>query len=298
MSDVSLRKVVIIGVGLIGGSFALALRANGKVQEVVGIGRGAANLERALELRIVDRVHGLQDDWADDTRDADMILVATPVAQMPAVFASLAGKVSRSAIVMDAGSTKEDVIVAAREHLGASMGRFVPAHPIAGGERTGADAATAKLFDRRRVVLTPVTETEADALAFAVRLWKACGADVERMNPDRHDIVLAAVSHMPHLLAFALVADIAARPDAQDYFRHAAGGFRDFTRLAGSSPEMWRDISFANRDALHGEIARFRDRLDDMDRMLTAGDRVGLEALFRDARNARNGWLEQREADA
>jgi prephenate dehydrogenase len=298
MSDISLRKVVVIGVGLIGGSFALALRAHGKVQEIVGVGRGATNLDRALELRIVDRTLGLHQDWSAEARDADIVFVATPVAQMPSVFAPLAGTNARSAIVMDAGSTKEDVIAAAREHLGSSIGRFVPAHPIAGGERTGADAATSKLFAGKRVVLTPVTETEADALAFAVRVWKGCGADVERMNPDRHDVVLAAVSHMPHVLAFALVADIAARVDAEDCFRHAASGFRDFTRLASSSPEMWRDIAFANRDALRGEIARFRRELDDIDRMLEGGDREALETLFGAAREARDRWLEQRAVDS
>src|SRR5438270_2291306 len=147
MSDVSLRKLLVIGVGLIGGSFALALRANAKVQEVVGVGRGAQNLERALDLHIVDRVRSLQDDWTGEASDADIVLLATPVAQMPALFQSLAGKLSPSAIVMDAGSTKQDVIIAARQHLGEAFGRFVPAHPIAGAERTGADAATARLFD-------------------------------------------------------------------------------------------------------------------------------------------------------
>jgi prephenate dehydrogenase len=297
MSDVSLRKLLVIGVGLIGGSFALALRANAKVQEVVGVGRGAQNLERALDLHIVDRVRSLQEEWSDEASDADIVLLATPVAQMPALFESLAGKVSPSAIVMDAGSTKQDVIIAARHHLGEAFGRFVPAHPIAGAERTGADAATARLFDGKRVILTPVMETEADSLALAVRLWKACGADVESMNPDRHDVILAAVSHMPHVLAFSLVADIASRADAADYFRHAASGFRDFTRLASSSPEMWRDIALANREALHGEIASFRRGLDDIDRMLEAHDQDALEALFRAARDARNRWLEQRAGE-
>jgi prephenate dehydrogenase len=283
-------KLVVVGVGLIGGSVALALRQATRVGTVVGIGRGRANLEVAQRLGIVDRFRTLDEDWTVEVADADVVLLATPVAQLPALFAALRGKLGPQTIVTDAGSTKQDVIAAARTGLGDAFARFVPAHPIAGTEHTGAAAAFATLFLDRNVVLTPVRETDASAVATIGALWEACGARLQTLEPSAHDRIFAAVSHLPHLLAFAVVDAFASRPDADDIFRYAASGFRDFTRIAAGSPEMWRDISLANREALLAEIAAFRNQLDRVAAMVAAGDTAALEAVFARASSARRAW--------
>ncbi len=282
--------LAVIGVGLIGGSFALALRQAGRVATVVGVGRGRANLDAALARGIVDRAVTLGEDWTREIGAADLVLVATPVGEFPALFRALAGRLSTHAIVTDAGSTKESVIAAARAHLGDAVARFVPGHPIAGTEESGASAAFATLFVDRNVVLTPAPETDRDALATVAGLWSACGAHVRELDPAVHDRVFAAVSHLPHVLAFALVDLLAARPDADDVFRFAASGFRDFTRIAASSPEMWRDISLANRGALGAAIEAYRAQLDAVAALVAASDAAGLEALFSRAAAARRAW--------
>ena len=283
-------KLVVVGVGLVGGSFALALRAAGRVETVVGIGRGRANLELARSRGIIDRAVSGDDDWTAELADADVVLLATPVAQFAALFAALAGRLSPRTIVTDAGSTKQNVIAEARRHLGAALPRFVPGHPIAGTEHTGAAAAFATLFRERNVVLTPVPETDPAAVARVADLWSACGGDVRMLDPEVHDRIFAAVSHLPHVLAFALVDLLAARPDAAEVFRYAASGFRDFTRIAAGSPEMWRDISLANREALIGEIDAYRAELDHVAALIAAGDGAALEAVFARASIARREW--------
>jgi prephenate dehydrogenase len=283
-------KLVVVGVGLIGGSFALALRAAGAVEAVVGVGRSRPNLDTARELGIADRVATLDEDWAAETADADVVLLAAPVAQYPALLASIAGRVGPRTIVTDAGSTKQDVIAAARGTLGGALARFVPGHPIAGTEHSGAAAAFATLFRERNVVLTPVAETDPEATAKVAALWEACGGRVRQLDPAAHDRVFAAVSHLPHLLAFGLVESFAARDDAEDIFGFAASGFRDFTRIAASSPEMWRDISLANREALLAELAAYRAQLDRLAAMIAGGDAAGLEAVFARAQKARRAW--------
>ena len=281
-------RLVVIGVGLIGGSLALALRAKGLVGEVVGIGRGRHNLDEALRLSIIDRV---ADDYASGLAGADVVLIATPVAQFPAVFARVAPHLAPQTIVTDGGSTKRDVIGAARTALGAKFSQFVPGHPIAGTEHTGAAAAFPELYRNRKVVLTPEPETPPDASARVREMWEATGASVVDMPADRHDAILAAVSHLPHLLAFALVEELALRPDAHDYFRFAAGGFRDFTRIASSSPEMWRDIAIANRATLLEELRRYRGQVERLEQLLESADSTALIQLFATARDARNDWL-------
>lgn len=278
-------KLAVIGVGLIGGSFALALKEGGKVTHVVGVGRNRANLDLARERGIVDTIAA---DAGAAARDADVVLVAAPVAQFPAIFGQLK---DCKALITDAGSTKRDVVAAARAALGASIGRFVPAHPIAGAEKSGAAAASAALFHARRVVLTPLEENPPSAIAEVQALWEACGARITRLDPDEHDTVLGAVSHLPHLLAYALVDDIAKRVNAEQLFAYAAGGFRDFTRIASSHPEMWRDICMANRDRLLAELRRYQAKLGETERLLAAGDGAALERLFAEARAARNRWL-------
>ena len=218
------------------------------------------------------------------------MLLAAPVAQFPALFSALSGHLQAHAIVTDAGSTKQNVIAAARAHLGDALPRFVPGHPIAGTEHTGARAAFATLFRDRNVVLTPLPETDPSALATVAGLWSACGAQVRELDPEVHDRIFAAVSHLPHLLAFALVDLLAARPDAGEVFRYAASGFRDFTRIAAGSPEMWRDISLANRDALLAEVDAYRAQLDRISALVAAGDGAALEAVFTRAALARRAW--------
>ncbi len=286
----SVGKLVVLGVGLIGGSFALALRAAGRVGAVVGVGRSRANLDTARELAIIDRSVTLDGDWAAELVDADLVLLAAPVAQYPGLLVAMAGRLGAHTVVTDAGSTKQDVIAAARAALGGAVARFVPGHPIAGTEHSGAAAAFAGLFRQRNVVLTPLPETDPAATAWVAALWEACGARVRLLDAPAHDRVFAAVSHLPHLLAFGLVEAFAARPDADDIFDFAASGFRDFTRIAASSPEMWRDISLANRAALLAEVAAFRDQLDRLAGMIEGGDGAGLEAAFARARKARRDW--------
>jgi prephenate dehydrogenase len=285
-----IEKLVVVGVGLIGGSCALALKRANAVGTVVGIGRTVANLDDAVRLGIVDRAHCLGDAWTGELHNADVVLVAAPVAQFPALFAAIAPAVGAQTVVTDAGSTKQDVIASARAAFGAALSHFVPGHPIAGTEHTGAAAAFATLFEHRNVILTPVSETMPAAVDRVAAMWQAGGARVTTLAADRHDAIFAAVSHLPHVLAFALVAELAARPDAGAYFDHAASGFRDFTRIAAGSPEMWRDIALANRDALLGEIDRYGEALGHARGLVATGDGEGLVALFRRASSARRAW--------
>jgi prephenate dehydrogenase len=278
-------KLAVIGVGLIGGSFALALKQAKKVSKVVGVGRNAANLKLALERGIIDAI---APDPGAAARDADLVLVAAPVAQFPAIFAALA---ESKALITDGGSTKRDVIAAARKALGKRIARFVPAHPIAGAEKSGAAAAKAELFQDRRVVLTPLKENAKASVAAVEAAWSACGAKVSRMDAEEHDAVLAAVSHLPHVLAYALVHDVAKRNNSAQLFSFAAGGFRDFTRIASSHPEMWRDICLANRDRLLQELKLYANELGSIRRLLDKGDGAGLEKLFAAAREARDKWI-------
>lgn len=289
----SVRRLAVIGVGLIGGSCALALKRAGVVGTVVGVGRGESNLRRARDLGVVDEI---ATDVAAGVDGADVILVATPVGQMPRIFDVLREATSPEAVITDGGSTKQDVVSAARASLGARLPRFVPAHPIAGAERSGAEAARADLFVRRHVVLTPLPETASDAEARVAALWSSCGARVSSLTPEAHDAVFAAVSHLPHALAYGLVQMIAERPDAGTLFGFAAGGFRDFTRIASSSPEMWRDICLANREPLLAELDAYQDMLARLRVLLDRADGDGLERLFTSARDARDAWLRSMEA--
>ncbi len=282
------EKVAVIGVGLIGGSFALALKGAKRCGQVVGAGRSAANLKTAVARGAID---SFESDAAKAVRDADLVLVSTPVAQFENIFLAIGPNLKSDALVMDAGSTKRDVVAAARRGLGGRIARFVPAHPIAGAEKSGAAAAGAELFRGRRVVLTPLAENRKEDVEALSSLWGACGARVSRMTPEEHDAVFAAVSHLPHLLAFALVSDLGARADAARLFGYAAGGFRDFTRIASSDPEMWRDICMANRDRLLNELHLYETKLKTVGNLLETSDAGALEKLFADARAARERWL-------
>lgn len=283
-----LNKLVIFGVGLIGGSFALALREAGAVREIVGVGRSAANLEEALRLGVIDRA---ATDVAGALQDADLVLLAMPVGQMGGVMQAIAPHLSAQTVVTDAGSTKCDVVALARQHLPGHLARFVPAHPIAGAEKSGAAAASADLYRRRNVVVTSMPEIDPAAVRTVRALWETCGATVREMTPQAHDEVFAAVSHLPHLLAFALVEDIASRGNSEELFSYAASGFRDFTRIAGSSPEMWRDICLSNRTALVKELEIYQAQLARLHALLEQGDGAALEQVFSHASAARNTWI-------
>lgn len=280
-------KVVVFGTGLIGGSFALALKEAGAVEEVVGFGRTPSTLRAAQALGVIDRA-GINP--AHEIPDADIVLVATPVAQMPEIFARIVPYLGPNTIVTDGGSTKGDVVAAARAAFRGHIGKFVPAHPIAGAENSGPAAARADLYRGKKVVVTALPENKDDRLDRVKRAWALCGADVYELTPEAHDRVFAAVSHLPHLLSYALVHDLAVRDDAELFFTFAASGFRDFTRIAASHPEMWRDICLANRVALLEELDRYRDQLDDMRAALAAGDGERLEEMFGIARQARREW--------
>ena len=286
-SEPEFGKVVVFGVGLIGGSFALALKAAGQVEEVVGFGRSLSTLTQALDLGIIDRI-GINP--GQETVDADLVLIATPVGQMPEIMARIAPYLGADTVVTDGGSTKSDVVAAAREHFGERMGQFVPAHPIAGAENSGAAAARADLYQHKKVVLTPLPENPVLNVARVRSAWEWCGAQIFELTPEEHDRVFAAVSHLPHLLSFALVHGLAVREDSDLYFNFAASGFRDFTRIAASHPEMWRDICLANRVALLGELDRYQEQLDELHDALSRGDGTVLEKTFDVARTARRAW--------
>jgi len=283
------ERVAILGVGLIGGSFALALKEARACAHVAGAGRNGANLRLALERGVIDSIAA---DAVAAAHGADLVLLAAPLAQFPKLFRDVASVLGPKAVVTDGGSTKRDVVAAARAALGRRIGQFVPAHPIAGGEKSGAGAASATLFQKKRVVLTPLPENPEPSIKKINDAWSVCGANVTRMTPDEHDAILGAVSHLPHVLAYALVHEIASRDNGAQLFGYAAGGFRDFTRIASSHPEMWRDICLANRDRLLAELDRYGEKLHAMRRLLEAADGPGLEKVFAEAREARERWIQ------
>lgn len=294
-----LKKLVIFGVGLIGGSVALALKKAGGLDNIsthiVGVGRNEKSLQEALSLGAID---SLCDAAVANIKaacsDADIILIAVPVAQTANILHSIKPHLNAQTIITDAGSTKGDVLVCAREILGGQFSQFVGGHPIAGAEKSGVNAAKADLFLGKNVVLTPsfspALQTNNHALASVTEMWQKCGANVSQMSAEEHDAIFAAVSHLPHLLAFALVDDIASRQNAAELFSFAASGFRDFTRIAGSSPEMWRDIALANKAALLNEITAFENELSQLKQLLALENGAGLQALFERASAARNNW--------
>jgi prephenate dehydrogenase len=287
-----LKKLVIFGVGLIGGSVALALKKAGYSTQIVGVGRSQESLQAALDLGVIDVA---KSNVAEAIKDADMILIAAPVAQTPSILSAIKPHLSAQTIITDAGSTKSDVLQYAHDILGECSHQFIGGHPIAGAEKSGVSAATADLFLGKNVVLTPTPQANIHAVSSIAKLWQDCGAKVSEMSAETHDSIFAAVSHLPHLLAFALVDEIASRTNAAQLFGFAASGFRDFTRIAGSHPEMWRDISLANKEALLNEISAYQAELSKLKTMLQNSDGAGLHALFERASLARNAWAESKK---
>jgi prephenate dehydrogenase len=281
-----IKHLVVVGVGLIGGSLSLALKRAGVVQRVTGVGRSRENLELARELGVID-------DWTHDlaeaVRDADMVLLAVPMTAYDGLFKAMADVLPAHAIVTDAGSTKQSAIVAAQKYL-ANPARFVAAHPIAGTEHSGAGAAFAELFEDHLCILTPDDHTDAEALAAVKSMWEATGCNIREMDAAEHDDALAGVSHLPHLAAFALV-NAVHRQAGADPFEFAAGGFRDFTRIASSSPAMWRDIALCNKQALIGKIDALQHELTVLREALQAGDGERLLHEFEAAKHARDTWV-------
>lgn len=285
----SIDKLTIIGVGLIGGSLGKALRSRGLVGEVTGYGRSLENLEQALVVGAIDRhVQSVEEAVAD----ADLIVIGTPVGQSETVFSSVAEHAGPDCVITDVGSTKGNVAAAAQQCLGAHSPNFVPGHPIAGTERQGAAAADDSLFLGRRVILTPTQETRSEALAQVREMWQGVGAVITEMDAAHHDEVLAATSHLPHVLAYALVDQLAGMQEQREIFEYAAGGFRDFTRIASSSPEMWRDIVHANRKALLPVLDAFRSNLAALSHAIENDDEESLMRCFTRAKTTRDRLIQ------
>lgn len=280
-----IRRLCVIGVGLIGGSLARALRQAGYVREIVGSSRRAEHLQEAVDLGVIDRY---DIDPARAVQGADMVVVCVPLGAMEQTFRSIAPALAPDAVLTDAGSAKGSVVAAARAAFGKIPSGFVPGHPIAGTEQSGVAASFADLYRNRKVILTPLAETDPDATARVRAMWEIVGAQVQCMDVEHHDEVLAATSHLPHVLAFQMVDTLARMSDEDEIFRYAAGGFRDFTRIASSDPVMWRDICLANDRAVLKMLERYRSDLDHLAEALRRGDGAELERVFRNAKSARD----------
>jgi prephenate dehydrogenase len=287
-----IERLCIIGVGLIGGSVARAARAQALCREIVGVDADTENLRKALESGVIDSGYY---DVKQGAADADLIIIATPVGIFDAIFAGLKPVWPSRAVVTDAGSTKCNVIESAERIFGEVPENFVPGHPIAGAERSGVDASTADLYRDKRVILTPLKNTSPHAIKRVEHFWQSLGARVSEMEPAHHDEVLAATSHLPHVLAFALTYMLGKKDEQKEIFQYAAGGFRDFTRIASSDPKMWLDICLANRREIVPLIDQFREELSVVAGLISSGAAEELFSLFADARGARQRFLDQLE---
>ena len=280
-------KLCIVGTGLIGGSLARDLKRLGEVGEVVGSSRQAVNLRRAVDLGVIDR---FDVDAARAVAGADMVVVAVPLGAVPAVLERIGDAVDDDAVVTDVGSAKGHVVEAARAALGPRVPRFVPAHPIAGTERSGVDASIEHLFERRRVIVTPIAETDRNALRRVSEMWRTVGSEVIEMDVAHHDEVLADTSHLPHMLAYTLMDVLGRRKERAEIFEFSAGGLRDFTRVASSDPQMWHDICLANRDAMVAAIERFSVGLDQLTDAIRSGDGEFVRSVFARAKSIRDRY--------
>ena len=282
-----IRRLCIVGTGLIGGSLARDLRRLGEVGEVVGSSRHVANLERAVDLGVIDR---FDLDVARAVAGADMVVVAAPLGAMPAVFERIRDAIDDDTVITDVGSAKGSVVAAARAGLGPRLSRFVPAHPIAGTEHSGVEASVEHLFERRRVIVTPAAETDAIALGRVSEMWETVGAEVIEMDATHHDEILAATSHLPHLLAYTLVDMLGCMKERAEIFHFTAGGLRDFARIASSDPQMWHDICFANRDALVEVLERFSSELGRLTDAVRHRDGEFVRSVFTRAKSIRDEY--------
>jgi prephenate dehydrogenase len=284
-----IRRLCIVGVGLIGGSLARALREQGYCGHIVGCSRNAENLERAIELGVID---SYEINLAKAVTDADMVVLCVPMGAMGAVFRAIRPHLAADVVVTDAGSSKRSVIDAAHQAFEGLPPFLVPGHPIAGTERTGVEASFASLYRGRKVILTPTPQSAPDAVARVKAMWEATGARLIEMSPDHHDEVLAATSHLPHMLAYNLVDMLGTMQERREMFRYAAGGFRDFTRIASSDPVMWHDICLANSDALLAAVDGFAVSLADLRAAIALGDSETLMACFTRAKGLRDAYID------
>lgn len=291
-TDSVIKKLVIFGVGLIGGSLALALREAGYCENIVGCSRNAAHLQKAVDLGVID---SFTLDPQEAVQGADIVLLAVPMGAMRKLLEKIRPALPETTILTDAGSTKGSVVAEVEAIFGADFPRFVPGHPIAGREQSGVEAAIPDLYQERRVILTPLPGTGADAVAKVEAMWAASGAILEKMPVALHDQVLAATSHLPHVLAFSLVDTLLSMPQREDILRYAAGGFRDFTRIASSDPVMWRDICLANSDAILAMIAAFQNNLTEFAALIEQQDGKGLYQRMETAKQARDNYVAQFE---
>ena len=286
MSTNQFGVVSIVGVGLIGASLGLALKGAGVVREVIGVGRSSANLDQAKKMGAIDRVA----DLAEAVQSSQWIVLCVPVAQMRAIFTQLEPHLGSNTLITDAGSTKSDVILAAKEVLGKKVCQFVPAHPIAGGAQHGAAAARADLFQGKQTIICQLQENSAADVSLVEEFWKVLGSNIKRISAVQHDAIYAAVSHLPHILSYALMASVLNSEDAEQKLGHAGAGFRDFTRIAASSPEMWRDICIANKQAILKELDQYLSITQRLREMIAKEDANGLEKVFQKASQARQKW--------
>jgi prephenate dehydrogenase len=282
-----LQRLALIGCGLMGGSFALALRQAGLLGHVAGFSATEGTRRKALQLGVIDEAC---DSAAQAVQGADLVLLAVPVRATEGTLRAMAPHLSASTLVMDVGSTKCDVVAAARASLGARLPCFVPAHPIAGKEVAGIEHAEATLYRDRQVILTPLPENAAERVLQAHQLWQAVGSRVLELSPEDHDASFAAVSHLPHLAAFALVNAVARQPQGAQYLSMAGPGFRDFSRIAASDPSVWRDILLANRDEVLHQSALMREALHELELAMQAGDADQLQCLIEEASQTRSRW--------
>ena len=280
------KTLGIIGVGLIGGSIGLSFKQAGLVQKVLGSGRSQPNLETALELKQIDEIV----DLTHLAKESDLIVICVPVAKVKDILLAIKEHIKPNAIIIDVGSTKMDIVVCAKEVLAESVAQFIPCHPIAGGAQHGASAAKIDLFVNKQIILCPLLENRPDDILKVVQCWEKIGAVVHKMAALEHDHIFAAVSHLPHLLSYALMLQIANAQDSQKKFVHAGAGFRDFTRIAGSSPEMWTDISLANHDAILGELDTYLLIIQRMKSAIQNKDATELQKMFQIASDSRNNW--------
>ncbi|GLP98550.1 prephenate dehydrogenase [Methylophaga thalassica] len=280
-----INRLAVIGVGLIGGSLALSLKSKGAVNEVIGYSRSENARQEALALGVIDKA---ADSIAEAVAEADVIFVAVPMGAMAAVFADMSEHIRPEAIITDGGSAKAQVVLAAREALGNNFKQFVPGHPIAGTEKSGPSAAFATLYEDHRVVLTPVSDTDTAATAKIKAMWQLTGAEVFEMDVEHHDTVLAATSHLPHVLAFNLVGMLAQRDDCDEVLRYAAGGFRDFSRIASSDAVMWRDICLGNKQAILDLLDEYHQGINKIEQAIKEEDGEYLIEVFARAKKARD----------
>jgi prephenate dehydrogenase len=294
MKDTMVNKLVIIGVGLIGGSFALSLRKAGLVKRITGLGRSKENLQHALELGVIDEI---SDNYSQALNKADLVLLAVPVGQTAEILQKINPHLEPQTIISDVGSTKQNVIAAARSSIPEYFKNFVPAHPIAGAELSGSSAANAELFRDKNLILTPSDETDIDSIESIQTLWKGCGAHTSLMTPYQHDEMLAMTSHLPHILAFTFMNHMLSNSSEKNedtLLNFAGSGFRDFTRIASSSPEMWKDICLANRRLLLQQIRVYQNELARMNEILEDGDGAALEKFFLNAQITRGKFLKDK----